>query len=318
MAASVSIIVPMKDAQDYVGESITSILTSAPHDSEIIVVDDKSKDRSRSVVAQFQDCRIMIVEGPGTGISDCLNVGMSKASGQILMRCDADDLYPPFRISQQIKWLDEHPEFDAVCGSFSTIDKKGRAILEMPCGDAPREITGELRSGETRTHLCTFAMRASTTQRLGGFRRFFETAEDVDYQLRLGEIGRVFYEPIERYRYRIHQDSITHSQSSNQRELFELMARSTQQERLREGEDSVSRGKFLRIIPKPTSGPNTAAEHLQGLLLGKAWYEHARGSKAKAIAYNLSAIKQIPFSLVSWKSLVALVIKNAKSHHNFS
>jgi glycosyltransferase involved in cell wall biosynthesis len=308
MTMSVSVVVPMKNAERYIGDCIKSILSCTSNDIELIVVDDKSDDGSRSIVTGFQDSRILIVEGPGTGISDCLNAGVARASRQILMRCDADDIYPPSKITQQLKWLEEHPEFDAVCGAFSTMDEKGRVIIKMPCGNGTREITGELRSGITRTHLSTFAMRAATAKRIE-FRRFFKAGEDIDYQLRFSELGRVFYEPIERYRYRIHQNSITHTQSTNQREFYEMMARSTQYERLMGKEDSVDRGKMPPITPKAVGPANTASEHLQGLLLGGAWYEHSKGSKAKALALNWKAIRHRPFDVKSWKSFVALVIK---------
>ena len=35
--------------------------------------------------------------------------------GELMARCDADDLFTPGRLAYQVKWMLEHPEFDALC-----------------------------------------------------------------------------------------------------------------------------------------------------------------------------------------------------------
>lgn len=296
----------MRNAERYVATALRSVLaTSVP--IEVLVIDDQSADRSREVVGAIADDRIKILDGPAGGISDCLNVGLRNASGSILMRCDADDIYPPNRIEQQVKWLEDHPEFDALCGLFSTIDGNDREVVKMLSGDAACELTGELRTGEVRTHLCTFAIRSAVAKRLE-FRSFFKTAEDVDYQLRLGEICRVFYQPVERYRYRIHSTSITHTQATNQREFFRTTAVACQLQRLKGDLDIVASGDATSdMLPEVADHPDSAAQHLQGLLLGKAWAEYANGSRITAIGYNLKAIRYRPLDLQSWKSMAALL-----------
>ena len=161
-------------------------------------------DSSVEKVRSLHDPRVRLIEGPARGIAACLNQALTEARGSIIMRCDADDLYPKMRIREQAALLRAHPEYGAICGSFAMIDDGGRLVANLPCGLDFMEITPELKEGRVRTHLCTYAIRRESARKAGGFRAFFETAEDVDFQLRLGEVCRVAYYPLEWYLYRIH------------------------------------------------------------------------------------------------------------------
>ncbi|MGP1683042.1 MAG: glycosyltransferase family 2 protein, partial [Giesbergeria sp.] len=140
----------MYNAEDYISKALGSILRETGIPIEVIVVNDKSTDASLARILAFRDKRICVVDGPGRGISACLNAGLAEARGAIIMRCDADDLYPEMRIKQQVVWLSANPEYAAVCGSFSTIDSHGRLVSDLQCGAEPREITSELREGIVR------------------------------------------------------------------------------------------------------------------------------------------------------------------------
>ena len=86
-----------------------------------------------------------------------MNVGYADARGSIMMFCDSDDLYPDGAYQPTGSIFADHPEYDGVCGIFSTIDRKGNLIAKMQCGDDPAEITNELISGKLRTSFCTYA-----------------------------------------------------------------------------------------------------------------------------------------------------------------
>jgi glycosyltransferase involved in cell wall biosynthesis len=307
----VSIIVPMRDAEGYIGATLASILSETETPLEVIVVDDRSTDASRARVESFADDRIRLVDGPGRGVAACMNAGLAAARGALVMRCDADDLYPPDRIGPQVAWLRAHPEFVAVCGSFSTIDRRGRTVSDLPCGDEGREITDELRRGIVPVTFGTYAVRLQTMLDLGGFREYFESAEDTDLQLRLGESGRIAYRPDISYFYRIHASSLTHCQSNAVRIFFEQTAHDFQRQRRAGGLDDLQRGRPPRRPEAGAARAYSAQAHIQGILLGRAWREHAAGEKAKALASGMQALKADPSMLSAWRSVLALVWKRA-------
>jgi glycosyltransferase involved in cell wall biosynthesis len=305
----VSIIVPMHNAQDYIAQTLASLLRETRTAIEVIVVNDRSTDASLARVLEIPDPRIRVVDGPGRGIAACVNAGLAAAEGAVIMRCDADDLYPENRIRRQVAWLAANPEYAAVCGSFSTIDRDGRAVVDLPCGTEPLEITHELRSGVVRTHVNTYALRTELLARIGGFREYFESAEDIDLQLRFGEAGRVGYLPENWYFYRLHACSVTHRLGKTLLEFYHQTAIDFQKQRQRSGLDDVQRG----CPPsKPDAGSAySAAARIQGHLLGRAWREHLAGEKAKALATGLRALTANPSDVRAWKSVVALALKPA-------
>lgn len=310
----VSVLVPMHNAEPYITQTLFSILQEMEVEIEVVVINDRSTDRSLDAVRRCGDERVRIVDGPGMGISACLNAGLAVARGEIVMRCDADDLYPAGRIHEQVSWLDAHPEYGAVCGGFSTMDESGRVVAALLSGDGCDEITEELNAGKTKTHLCTYAIRMSILRGLDGFRLFFVTAEDIDLQLRLGEVAKVMFLPKSFYLYRLHDASITHSQGNARRLFFENAARAFLSQRRASGLDDLQRG----VPPKPPEVlrdvPHSARRQIAGMLAGLSWQEHAIGNRAKAIGLGWRAVTQAPFKLHYWRSLIALCLKSTEKN----
>lgn len=310
----VSVIVPMYNAEAFISDTLGSILQERDIPLEVVVVNDGSTDASLDRVQAIDDKRVRVINGlskGSKGVAAALNVGLAAARGEIIMRCDADDLYPLNRLARQVDWLSGHPEFGAVCGSFSTIDNRGRAIISLDSGEDAEEITEELHNGISRTHFCTFAVRVEVLRSLGGSRQYFDTAEDIDLQLRLGELCRVWYIPEIQYHYRLHDTSLTHTQSNVEREFFESMAREFQRQRRTQGSDDLQRG----CPPTPPQGGDKSvmktAEHTQGLLMGSAWHEHRAGHKQRSLAIGMRSVIAQPSNMVAWRSLLALALKPA-------
>src|SRR5205814_7748320 len=91
----ISVIIPMRNAERYVRAAVESVLAQKDVELEVIVVDDGSTDGSAEVVRGIGDARVRIIPGPQKGISASFNAGLAEARGELLARCDADDLYPP-------------------------------------------------------------------------------------------------------------------------------------------------------------------------------------------------------------------------------
>lgn len=307
----VSILMPMRNAEKFVRDAARSVLATTSVPLELIVIDDGSTDASKSVVAGLGDSRVRLIDGPRTGIADCLNTGLRHAKGDILMRCDADDLFPAGRIEAQHRWLAEHPECAAVCGAFEMIDPDG-AVVATPFSAAvenAEDIAGELKDGQLRTHLCTFAMRRSAIDAVGEFRRYFETAEDLDFAFRLGQAGSVGFLNRTFYRYRIHPTSITHIQAKARREFFERTARAFAVQRRDEGFDALMRGA-PPAPPVDGGKARDAGEHLYNLETAQAWLELERGARARAVTLGLRSVARRPLRLGAWINLAKLVLKS--------
>lgn len=308
----VSVVMPVHNAGRFVRAALARLLEQGGP-LEVIVVDDASSDDSLAQVRRSSDPRVRVVHGTGQGVAASLNEGLAQARGSIVMRCDADDLYSAGRIREQALWLDAHPEYDAVCGAFATMDAKSRLLADLlpRIGLEPEEITEEIRSGQLRTSLCTYAIRSSLVRRSGGFRCYFESAEDLDYQFRLAELGRICYLPRTWYLWRLHAGSTTHSQIAR-RDFFARKARDFRLQRAASGIDDLQRGS---PPPPPTvereEGGCVATTHIRDMLVGRAWLEHAAGDKAGALTTGLRALCTDPYRLAAWKNLAVLAVKRS-------
>ena len=91
---SVSVIVPLYNAERYVTAALSSVLSEQQVPLEVIVVNDGSTDSSLERVKAIADSRLRLIDSPTKGIAAALNAGLAAACGEFLVRCDADDLYP--------------------------------------------------------------------------------------------------------------------------------------------------------------------------------------------------------------------------------
>lgn len=312
----VTVLMPMRNAEPYVQEALGSVLgpPGPGFELEVVVIDDGSTDGSRPAVVALGGTalaggRVRVIDGPRCGVSAALNAGLAAARGEVVMRCDADDLYEPGRIGRQAAWLAEHGEFGAVCGRFSTMTRRGAFIASLNSGGQEEEITGELRRAVTRTSLCTFAMRTEVVRRIGGFREYFVTGEDIDLQLRLGEACRVWYLPSDEYIYRLHEASITHTQPNSARDFFERTARTFQVQRQERGRDDLELGHPPEP-PRCRDAASPAARQVQGMLVGRAWQEHRLGHQRQALWTGMRACAARPWSAAGWWQLALLAIKS--------
>lgn len=309
-APLVSVIVPMRNAEAYVTDALSSILQQTGAVLEVVVVDDGSSDRSRERVVRIGDSRVRIVEGPCKGIAASMNTGLAAARGSILMRCDADDLYPAERIGDQLAWLDAHPEHGAVCGAFRTIDVRGKAVAQLLSDQncEQLDIEEELRHGILRTHLCTYAIRRTAFDRAGPFREYFETGEDIDFALRLGEVCRIGYLPSNAYVYRLHEESVTHSQQSVRRLFFKEAALEFQVQRREHGSDALMQGKPPAPPNGGTRGASSARTQIRGMLIGQSWADLKNRRTLAALSHAWRASLTTPLRTAGWWNLLKILL----------
>ena len=111
---TLSVVIPCRDAETYLGETLRSLSLQTRPPDEVIVVDDGSVDRSAEIARAFGD-PVRVVAGPGTGGGAARAHGAGLASGDRLMFLDADDLLGPDALASLDAALDDHPDRVALC-----------------------------------------------------------------------------------------------------------------------------------------------------------------------------------------------------------
>lgn len=126
----VSIITPCYNGAKYIGETIESVIAQTYPKWEMIIVDDGSKDNSAQIVRDYmlKDSRIALVQQENAGSAAARNNGIRRAEGQYIALLDADDLWEPEFLDEQIKFMKEKAA-TCVCCSYRCIDEHSNEIL---------------------------------------------------------------------------------------------------------------------------------------------------------------------------------------------
>lgn len=107
----------------YLREAVESVLAQSFTDFELIMVDDGSTDGSTGIAREYatrDPDRCIYIEHPGhanRGMSASRNTGIAAARGQVVAFIDADDVWVPEKLSEQLAILDANPDVGLVAGA---------------------------------------------------------------------------------------------------------------------------------------------------------------------------------------------------------
>jgi len=99
----VSVLIPAYNAGRWVAQSIQSVLTQDWPKTEIIIVDDGSRDATLAVARRFESKQVKVVTQENQGAAAARNRALSLAQGDYIQWLDADDLLAPDKISKQLE-----------------------------------------------------------------------------------------------------------------------------------------------------------------------------------------------------------------------
>lgn len=106
-----SVIIPVYNGGDYIGETIDSILSQSFHDFELIIVDDGSTDDTADVIHGFRDSRIRYFHQPNSGKpASPRNNAIRKSEGDIIFIFDSDDIMLPGKLATTVQCMELAPE----------------------------------------------------------------------------------------------------------------------------------------------------------------------------------------------------------------
>ena len=129
LCKKVSVIVPVYNTENFVGDCIRSIQAQTVQNLEIIIVDDGSTDRSADIIhnMMLEDDRIKYFYQKNSGSGTARNLGMSNASGDYISFLDSDDYYFENDALQKMLIACECNDVQ-ICGSYRIENKNGTYI----------------------------------------------------------------------------------------------------------------------------------------------------------------------------------------------
>lgn len=133
MSGRVSVLMPVRDGERFVGQALDSIAAQTRPAHETIVVDGGSQDRSAEIARGYP--RTRVIPQTGTGFWGAWNDGLDAAEGELIAFLDSDDLWEPRKLELQVDLLRRRPEVDYVIARGTLFLEPGQAPLpEFPAG----------------------------------------------------------------------------------------------------------------------------------------------------------------------------------------
>lgn len=111
----VSVVIAAYNAEAYIAEAIESVLGQTVPPDEVIVIDDGSRDGTRSVLDRFGS-RIVALTQENSGQAVAVNKGLAMARGELIGFCDADDLWTARKLEMQLALLEHDRNVEAAFG----------------------------------------------------------------------------------------------------------------------------------------------------------------------------------------------------------
>lgn len=214
-----SIITPSLNYGRFLSDCLESVATQEGVEVEHFIFDAGSTDGSAAVAARFP--HVTWIQEADEGMSDAINKGFDRASGDWVMWLNADDRLKPGALAEIAKVLAETPA-DVVYGTWDFIDEDGRFIRRMKLFDW---------SPFVNIHHCCYVpstacfLRRTTTLAEGvRLHPEFRYLMDGELYARLHAAGKKFhYEPVVLADFRLHGGNLSSSTDSTSRNIDEVL-----------------------------------------------------------------------------------------------
>ena len=181
----VSLIMTVRNGERYLSESISSLIHQSFIDTEIVVVDNGSKDGTSEILASIDDPRLKIIS-VDPNLNSTFASGISRAfkaaTGEYIAVQDSDDISDKSRIKKQVHFLEEHKDVGLVGSKFKFIDQYGGYLFTTKDFPECDELMQKYAEGNFLAH-STIMFRREIANEIGGYNEDFEYA--CDYRMAL-------------------------------------------------------------------------------------------------------------------------------------
>jgi glycosyltransferase involved in cell wall biosynthesis len=179
---------PVYNAERYLRESIDSVLGQSFEDWELILVDDKSRDRSPEIEAEYaaRDRRIRAIKlDTNQGPIRARNIGIARAQGKYYAVQDSDDVSLPERLQLQVDFLQANPAIAIVGAASLIMDENGKVYASRTYPADPEAVKRRAILANPFAHSATM-VRIEVLRQIGGYPVLpYEASDDYCLWLRL-------------------------------------------------------------------------------------------------------------------------------------
>lgn len=192
--------------EEYVAQSIESVLAQTYKEFELIIVDDGSTDNSKSVISRYvKHPKVRIIFQENKGLIATNNIAIRAANGKYVMRLDADDYLDESALLVLVNAIEKSDHLALVFPDYYYVDKRGNVTGQERRHNFQKEVT---LLDQPAHGACTL-IRKDYLLEVGGYSVEFDCQDGWDLWLKLIENYSVKNVNLPLFYYRKHGDNLT-------------------------------------------------------------------------------------------------------------
>lgn len=133
-----SVLTPVYNGEDFLEETLVSLVNSDYEDLEFVLVDDGSKDASLAIAKRILESssrKHIIISKANSGEADSDNVALAASTGEFVAIVNADDPVYPSLFSKSVRFLADNPDVIVTYPDWDMIDEVGKTVKTVQTRD---------------------------------------------------------------------------------------------------------------------------------------------------------------------------------------
>ena len=203
----VSVLMSVYNNEEYIKNTLKSILKQTYNNIEVVIINDASEDKSRYIIKSFKDKRIKLIDNKNNlGLAKSLNKGIKKCKGKYIARIDADDLMMPDRIEKQVNFLEKNKDIAVLGTSLILINDKDKIIGKRDYPKTNEDINKTILIRNPLAHPSVMIRKSMLPKKT--YDEKLKTSQDYDIWLRINKKYKIANLPHYLLKYRIHEQAV--------------------------------------------------------------------------------------------------------------
>lgn len=181
----ISVVIPAYNCEKTIQATLNSVCQQTYTALEIIVINDGSTDDTLGILNAFQDSRLKVLTYDNSGASISRNRGISAANGDFIAFVDADDIWLPDKLAEQLAALQQASQSAVAYSWTNYIDEAGKFLRSGYHCRYSGNVYQRLLKGSFLESGSNPLIRRIALKTVGGFDESLKTCEDWELWIRL-------------------------------------------------------------------------------------------------------------------------------------
>jgi len=180
MNPKVSVITVCYNSEEFIENSIISVLEQTHKNIEYIIIDGNSTDNTVAIINKYKDKINYFLSEPDKGMYEAMNKGIKASSGEILYFLNSDDIFhDKYVVANSVRLFQENPNLELIYGAVIDVNPDTKASHLRAYGDITKSFF-------IKNAICQQAIfyKRSLFEKVGPFNEKYKIVGDYELMLR--------------------------------------------------------------------------------------------------------------------------------------